>query len=50
VANVVQVTDALGAIALLLGPAQGGQQHRRENSDDGNDDQQLDQSESRPRL
>ncbi len=41
--HVVFAGDALG---LLLRSRQGGQQHRRENRNDGDDDQKLDQRES----
>src|SRR5205823_1625266 len=46
--QLLHVADALRPLGLALGPRQGRQQHRRENSDDGDDYQQFDQGKSRP--
>ena len=40
-ADLFEVGNAPGPIALFFGPRQGWQQQRREDGDDGNDDQQL---------
>ena len=40
-----QVVQALDLFRLGLGPTQGGQQHARQDRDDGDDDQKLDEGE-----
>ena len=39
-----QIILALSCLGAGLGPAQGGEQHRRQNRDDGNDDEQFNES------
>jgi hypothetical protein len=48
VAHALQVVGALGGHGLVLGLAQGRQQHGRQDRDDGDDHQQLDQREGQP--
>jgi hypothetical protein len=43
--NLPHVGLADGALPALFGPSQRGQEHRREDRDDGDDDQQFDQGE-----
>jgi len=45
--QLLDVAEAGGGQPARLGPAQRGQQQRRENGDDGNHDQQLDEGEGR---
>jgi hypothetical protein len=46
-ANLPQVVQAGDAIGFAFGSAQSRQQHRRQDGNDGNDDEQLDQGEGR---
>jgi hypothetical protein len=46
--QLTQVAEATGALSFLLGPGQGRQQQRRQDGDDGYDNEQLDQSEAAP--
>ena len=45
-AELAEVVLARGALRLGLAPRQGGQKHRRENCDDGDDDEQFNQRET----
>jgi len=45
--QLLDVAEASGGQTARLGPAQRGQQQRRENGDDGNHDQQLNEGEGR---
>ena len=44
--DLLHVVCALRAVRLILGAGQGGQQHTREDTNDGDNHQQLDQGES----
>ena len=44
--DLLLVVHALDALGAGLGAGQGGQQQARENGDDGDDNQQLDESEA----
>lgn len=45
-AALAQVGHALGVASFLFSAGQGWQEHRRENGNDGDDDEQFDQGES----
>jgi hypothetical protein len=46
-AQFFKVVGASHSLSLVLGPGQGGQEHRGQNRDNGNDHQKLNEGESR---
>ena len=44
-AHLFEIIGADRLVRLVLGPGEGGQEHGRQDRDDGNDHQQLDESE-----